>query len=115
MTTLSIHRGPRRGASQTEWSSRGTAAPPKPTPTPTPAPQASEPTSAVGQPTDNREKMLLWMTLIIGVLVIALASIVAAVVLILQNKADLASGAWPIATAAVAGIVGLFAKSPTSS
>ena len=95
MTTLSIHRG-----------TTGTKG--KPPVAPAPIPPATE------QPTSESDRMKLWMTLIIGVLVIALASIVAAVVLILMGKSDLASGAWPIATAAVAGIVGLFAKSPTA-
>jgi len=67
------------------------------------------------EPTTEHDRMLLWMTLIIGVLVVAIASIAAAVTLVIVGKPDLAAGAWPIATAAVAGIVGLFAKSPTSS
>lgn len=65
-------------------------------------------------PFNEHERMRIWMTLIIGVLFIALASIAAAVTLVVVGKPDLAAGAWPIATAAVAGIVGLFAKSPTS-
>jgi hypothetical protein len=69
----------------------------------------------VAAPTSDVDRTKLWMTLIVGVLVIALASIAAAVTLVLVGKPDLASGAWPIATAAVAGIVGLFAKSPTAS
>jgi hypothetical protein len=66
-------------------------------------------------PLSEGDKMRLWMTLIIGVLFVALASIAAAVTLVVMGKPDLASAAWPIATASVAGIVGLFAKSPTSS
>lgn len=66
-------------------------------------------------PRAELDKMRLWMTLIIGVLFIALVSIGAAVTLVLVGKSDLAAAAWPIATASVAGIVGLFAKSPTSN
>jgi hypothetical protein len=66
-------------------------------------------------PLAESDKMRLWMTLIIGVLVVALASIAAAVTLVVMGKPDLAAAAWPIATASVAGIVGLFAKSPTSN
>jgi steroid 5-alpha reductase family enzyme len=100
MTTLSIHRGKARAEAPARTA---------------PAPVAAAPVEVTTtQPTSEADRMKLWMTLIIGVLVIALASIVAAVVLILMGKSDLASGAWPIATAAVAGIVGLFAKSPTA-
>ena len=99
MTTLSIHRGTQKAKAKA-------AAPVAPTP--------AQPRADTSQPTSEADRMKLWMTLIIGVLMIALASIVAAVVLILEGKSDLASGAWPIATAAVAGIVGLFAKSPTA-
>jgi hypothetical protein len=107
MTTLSIHRGTSKAPSvQREWSSRKESA--------APAPAAATATADTTQPSEELLRMKLWMTLIIGVLVIALASIAAAVVLILLGKPDLASGAWPIATAAVAGIVGLFAKSPTA-
>ncbi len=70
---------------------------------------------AAATPIAEADRMKLWMTLIIGVLVVALASIAAAVTLVLVGKPDLAAAAWPIATASVAGIVGLFAKSPTAS
>jgi hypothetical protein len=113
MTTLSIHRGTGKAPSvQREWSSRKEAGAPAPVAA---TPVAATPVAAdTTQPSEELLRMRLWMTLIIGVLVIALASIAAAVVLILLGKPDLASGAWPIATAAVAGIVGLFAKSPTA-
>ncbi len=72
-------------------------------------------TDLAAMPLNEADNMRLWMTLIIGVLVVALASIAAAVTLVLMGKSDLAAAAWPIATASVAGIVGLFAKSPTSN
>lgn len=65
-------------------------------------------------PRKSGDRVLIWLALIIGVLVVALASIAAAVTLILTGHSDFANGAWPIATAAVAGVVGLFAKSPTA-
>lgn len=66
-------------------------------------------------PSDDSSKTALWMTLIVGVLLVALSSIAAAVILVAIGEGELATAAWPIATAAVAGIVGLFAKSPTAS
>ncbi|WP_344376071.1 hypothetical protein [Agromyces tropicus] len=64
-------------------------------------------------PTGDTSKTALWLSLIIGVLVVALAAIAAAVILVISGSGELAAAAWPIATAAVAGTVGLFAKSPT--
>ena len=69
---------------------------------------------AAALPRKSADRVLIWLALIIGVLVVALASIAAAVTLILTGHSDFANGAWPIATAAVAGVVGLFAKSPTA-
>lgn len=78
------------------------------------APASVHPADLAGLPRKSSERTLIWLALIIGVLVIALASIAAAVTLILTGHSDFANGAWPIATAAVAGVVGLFAKSPTA-
>jgi hypothetical protein len=78
------------------------------------APASVHQADLAGLPHKSSERTLIWLALIIGVLVIALASIAAAVTLILTGHSDFANGAWPIATAAVAGVVGLFAKSPTA-
>ncbi|WP_156138600.1 hypothetical protein [Microbacterium mangrovi] len=72
------------------------------------------PADPAALPRKSSDRAMIWLALIIGVLVVALASIAAAVTLILTGHSDFANGAWPIATAAVAGVVGLFAKSPTA-
>jgi hypothetical protein len=76
--------------------------------------ETSHQSDAPTMPHKSSERALIWLSLIIGVLVVALASIAAAVTLVLTGHSDFANGAWPIATAAVAGVVGLFAKSPTA-
>jgi len=63
-------------------------------------------------PTTNKAKTTLWLTLIIGVLLVA---IVAMLVALQMTSADAdATAAWVVATAALTGIFGLFAKSPTA-
>lgn len=65
-------------------------------------------------PTVSADKARLWMALIIGVLVVAVIAIAGAVILSVMGHAETASASWPIASAAIAGLLGLFAKSPTS-
>ncbi|HET9128651.1 MAG TPA: hypothetical protein VFN73_11265 [Propionibacteriaceae bacterium] len=64
-------------------------------------------------PGNDAQKTRLWLALILGVLVVAVVAIAAAVVLDFKSQAD-TTAAWSIATAAVAGLLGLFAKSPTA-
>ncbi len=65
-------------------------------------------------PQSSRDRARLWLTLIIGVLAVAVLAMAAAVILTVLGRADNAAAAWPIATAALGGLLGLFAKSPTS-
>jgi len=54
----------------------------------------------------------LWRKLLYGLIGIAIAAVVAAVVLGLAGKT--ADAAWPVVTAVVAGLVGLVAPSPVA-
>lgn len=63
-------------------------------------------------PESEANKARLWLILLIGLFSIAIACVIAAVILIL-NGSDSAP-ALVIVTAVVAGVIGLFSKSPTA-
>ena len=63
-------------------------------------------------PDDVASKRKIWMALIVGMLVLAAIAIVAAVVLTLSGKEF--NSVLLIASAVVAGLLGLFAKSPAA-
>ena len=62
--------------------------------------------------TSNKAKLILWLNLIVGVLIVAVVAMVIALQMTSMD-AD-ATAAWVVATAALTGIFGLFAKSPTA-
>ncbi|MGO4592759.1 hypothetical protein AB4Z18_02960 [Leifsonia sp. 2TAF2] len=63
-------------------------------------------------PNTERAKFWLWLTMLIGVLVLGIISVLAAL-LLSGSKGD-ATPAWVLATAALTGVIGLFVKSPTN-
>lgn len=62
-------------------------------------------------PKDDKSKTQIWMLLLGGLFVIAIAAIVASVILDVKGKDDTAVVA--LASAVVAGVIGLFASPPT--
>lgn len=63
-------------------------------------------------PQNDHARMILWTVLIVGVLIVALAAVAAGIALSAMGHSDTAAAAWALATAAIAGVLGLFAKSP---
>ena len=61
-------------------------------------------------PIDERTKARLWMTLLLGLIAVAIISLIAAVVLIL-NEAD-SGAAFVVVGAVVAGLIGLYSRGP---
>ena len=64
-------------------------------------------------PTGDAGKTRIWMTLLVGLFIIALTAVVGAVVVATQGKE--ASALFVLATAIVSGSIGLFSKSPISA
>ena len=63
-------------------------------------------------PVGDEHRTKIWMTLLIGLMSLAAVAIVATVIMGLEGE-DM-SGLLAIPSAVVAGVIGLFAKSPTS-
>lgn len=63
-------------------------------------------------PKSDKDRMVIWLTLVIGMFVLAVAAVIASTVLAL-NKKDF-SAVIALGTAVVGGLFGLFAKGPTS-
>lgn len=65
-------------------------------------------------PERSADKTKLWLALIVGAIVVAVVAMAAGVVLSLYGVGDMGVASWPIASAAMAGLIGLFAKSTTA-
>ena len=63
-------------------------------------------------PDGDKYRTLLWMTLIVGLILVAVVALVVAGVLVAKGKDS--AVAIGVVTAVVAGLIGLFSQSPTS-
>jgi hypothetical protein len=63
-------------------------------------------------PQNDKDRMVIWLAMVIGMFVLAVAAVVASTILAL-NKKDF-SAVIALGTAVVGGLFGLFAKGPTS-
>lgn len=63
-------------------------------------------------PGGDKYRAMLWMTLIVGLILVALVALVVAGILVAKGKDS--AVAIGVVTAIVAGLIGLFSKSPTS-
>jgi len=63
-------------------------------------------------PKSDKARLRIWLTLVIGLFVLAITAVIASTVLALNGK-DF-SAVISLGTAVVGGLVGLFAKSPTA-
>ena len=64
-------------------------------------------------PHGDKARTNIWMTLLVGLFVLALAAIIATVILAWKDKEG-GTAVVALATAIVAGVIGLFANPPTS-
>jgi len=63
-------------------------------------------------PATEEAKVTLWRTMLIGVIIVGVVAVFGGIFLA-ANTLD-ATAAWVLATAAITGMIGLFAKSPTA-
>ncbi|UFN45820.1 hypothetical protein [Nocardioides okcheonensis] len=63
-------------------------------------------------PGGDKYRTQLWLTLIVGLIVVAIIALITAGVLVAKDKDS--AMAIGVVTAIVAGLIGLFSKSPTS-
>lgn len=64
-------------------------------------------------PTTEKGRIMLWMTLLVGLFLLGVVSLVATAILMSEGRD--AAAMIAVASAVIAGVIGLFSKSPVTS
>ncbi len=66
-------------------------------------------------PDNDADKTKLWLALLGGLFTLALAALIGGVVLVMRAESGSGTAVFSIASAVVAGVIGLFSNPPTGS